>query len=512
MSAPRTTTVLIAALGGEGGGVLAGWLVDAADRAGHWVQQTSIPGVAQRTGATTYYIEIMARTAGDDRQPIMALTASPGNVDVMVASELLEAGRALENGFVTPDRTTLIASTHRIFSMAEKTAMGDGRYDAERVRRAAEQMAAKQVLFDMRAVAEQAGTVINAVLFGAMAGANVLPLSRESLEDAIRASGIAVDASLAGFELGFGMAQGDRSASPGNGDAHDVSDDDGLGDRTLTDRINRNLPGMLQELAREGARRLIDYQGVGYARFYLDRLEPIAKIDATRGGAARQFSLSREVTRRLALWMAFEDLIRVADLKIRPDRVARVRAEVKAAADEPVTITEFLKPGVDEVASLLPPGLGRWAIGLADRAGVRYRLNVGMHVSSTRLRGFLPMWLLSRLRGWRPRTLRFAEEQARIERWLKVVQDAVEVDYDLAREIAVAGKVVRGYSDTHRRGIRNFGLLMDAVPECVIARSPAKAFARLRDAALADPEGDALDQALASMRAEATGSGARAGG
>ena len=56
MSAP--VTLLIAALGGEGGGVLTGWIVDAARRAGLPVQATSIPGVAQRTGATTYYIEI----------------------------------------------------------------------------------------------------------------------------------------------------------------------------------------------------------------------------------------------------------------------------------------------------------------------------------------------------------------------------------------------------------------------------------------------------------------------
>lgn len=498
MSERRTTTVLIAALGGEGGGVLAGWLVAAAGAAGHWVQQTSIPGVAQRTGATTYYIEIMEREPGDGRQPVMGLTASPGNVDVMVASELLEAGRALENGFVTPDRTTLIASTHRIYAIAEKSAMADGRYDAERVRRAAEQMAARQVLFDMRAEAERAGTVINAVLFGAMAGAKVLPLERDAFEDAIRAGGIAVEANLAGFDLGFRMAQGERL--PKAESAAGVSDDDGLGDRTLTDRINRNLPGMLQELAREGARRLIDYQGVGYARYYLDRLEPLVKADAARGGSSHSHAVSREVTRRLAVWMAFEDLIRVADLKIRPERVARVRAEVKAGADEPVTITEFLKPGVDEVASLLPPGPGRWLIGLADRAGLRYRLNVGMHVSSTRIRGFLPMWLLSKLKRWRPRTLRYAEEQQRIDRWLAAITGALEVDYDLAREIAVAGKVVRGYSDTHRRGIRNFGLLMDAIPACKAARPPAKAFRTLLDAALSDPEGDALDRALAALQ------------
>ena len=54
----RPITILICALGGEGGGVLSEWLVEAALQAGYPVQSTSIPGVAQRTGATTYYVEI----------------------------------------------------------------------------------------------------------------------------------------------------------------------------------------------------------------------------------------------------------------------------------------------------------------------------------------------------------------------------------------------------------------------------------------------------------------------
>ena len=59
MTTPRPIAMLIAALGGEGGGVLTDWIVGAAADAGYPVQSTSIPGVAQRTGATTYYIEIL---------------------------------------------------------------------------------------------------------------------------------------------------------------------------------------------------------------------------------------------------------------------------------------------------------------------------------------------------------------------------------------------------------------------------------------------------------------------
>ncbi|MGH8798460.1 MAG: indolepyruvate oxidoreductase subunit beta family protein, partial [Caldimonas sp.] len=72
IAADRPVTILVCALGGEGGGVLAEWLVDAATRCGHSVQSTSIPGVAQRTGATTYYIEVFPRPDAElgGRRPV----------------------------------------------------------------------------------------------------------------------------------------------------------------------------------------------------------------------------------------------------------------------------------------------------------------------------------------------------------------------------------------------------------------------------------------------------------
>src|SRR5688572_25233809 len=167
----RPITLLIAALGGEGGGVMADWLMEAATQCGFPAQATSIPGVAQRTGATTYYLEVFPfkRDELDGKEPVLSLTPSPGNVDVMVASELVEAGRAMLNGFVSPQRTTLIASTHRIYATVEKMQMADGRFDSERVLEAARELAKRAVLFDMRKLAQESGTVINAMRFGAMA-------------------------------------------------------------------------------------------------------------------------------------------------------------------------------------------------------------------------------------------------------------------------------------------------------------------------------------------------------
>ena len=210
MSDAGVFTILIAALGGEGGGVLSNWLADAAEADGFIVQTTSVPGVAQRTGATTYYLEFFpgAEVPAGER-PVMGLLPTPGEVDVVLASEIVEAGRVIFNGFVVPDRTTLIASTHRIYAISEKMAMGDGRIDTQSVTEAAQQLAKAAHLFDMDKLAQRSGSVINAVLLGALAGADAAPISIEAMKAAITKGGIAVEANLAGFEAGFAALRGE---------------------------------------------------------------------------------------------------------------------------------------------------------------------------------------------------------------------------------------------------------------------------------------------------------------
>src|SRR3954471_9320537 len=273
----RPITILIAALGGEGGGVMADWLMEAATATGYPAQATSIPGVAQRTGATTYYLEIFAieRAALGGREPVLSLTPSPGNVDVMVASELVEAGRAMQNGFVSPERTTLIASTHRIYATVEKMQMGDGRFDSERVVDAGKQLAKRAVLFDMRKLAQESGTVINAVLFGAMAGSGVLPLPREACERAIRGGGRGAEASLRGFSAGFDIAAGSARAPVPPAAPKRATE--------------------LDEIVKLGIERLHDYQGERYAALFQQRVKRFV------GGEPK---LAAEVARQLAVWMS----------------------------------------------------------------------------------------------------------------------------------------------------------------------------------------------------------------
>ena len=473
MSLPdRPITVLIAALGGEGGGVMADWLIDAATRCDFPAQSTSIPGVAQRTGATTYYLEIfpVQKTALNGKEPVFSLTPSPGNVDLMISSELVEAGRAMQNGYVSPERTTLVASTHRIYATIEKMQMADGRFDSQRVLDTARALAKKAVLFDMRKLAQESGTVINAVLFGAMAGSGALPLPRETCEQAIRRGGRGAEASLRGFAAGCEIAAGARAMPQEPAPPRRASE--------------------AKEIMDLGVTRLLDYQGEAYAALYRERMSPFLGQDE---------KLTAEVGRELALWMSYEDIIRVADLKTRASRFERVRKEVGAKDGEPVHVIDYLKPGLEEFSSLLPASLGRRLVQWAERNGKLDAYNVGMHLKTSGVFGFLLVRSLSWLKPWRPFSYRFQEEQELIERWLARVREAAERSTGLALEIAECARLIKGYGDTHRRGKANFLAILDALVENPATADPAeqaKAIRNAREAALADPEGKALGGAL----------------
>jgi len=492
MAATRPLCILIAAMGGEGGGVLTGWITGAAGQAGFPVQATSIPGVAQRTGATTYYIEIWPERT--ERRPVMSLNPAPGQVDVMIASEFVEAGRAIANGFVSPDRTLLIASTHRVFAIAERSAMGDGRYDTGRLFRAAKDFARTSILFDMDAAAKESGSILNAVLLGALAGSGALPLPPEAFEAGIRGDGKAVDSNLAGFRFGLAHGKGEIAAIAGRAAAAQPAA------ATATPMQGRiaALPEAARRNAAEGVKRLLDYQGAAYARLYLDRLEKVAALGDDR--------LAAETARHLALRMSFEDVVRVAQLKLKPERFAAIEREMKVKAGQPYAVADYVKPGIEEIASLLPGFIARPLIALSARRGWLDRVHFGMTVRSNRIGGWLRFRLLAGLRPWRPYSHRYAEEQARIEDWLDSIRRAAALDPALAREIVDCARLIKGYGDTFRRGADNYAAIRDQVIRPALdgrigPTVAADALVQARTAALADPEGETLGRTLSGFAA-----------
>ena len=485
---PQPFRLLIAALGGEGGGVLAGWITEAAMASGLVASRTSIPGVAQRTGATTYYLEMVATQPGMSR-PVLALNPAPGQLDVLLASELLEATRLAGAGMLAPSRTTLIANTARVYTMDEKMAMADGRIDTARLTSALKSAANRTILADFSAAAVANQAPLSAVLLGALAASRTLPLADDALRDAIRREGKSVSANLAGFEAGLKtVAQRSAPASA----------------PTMAALVPQAKVAALAEftartsvIAAEGVARLTDYQNAAYAERYLATLRRFSQLpgmdDATLAELARQ----------LAVRMSVEDVTRVAQLKLRETRIARVNAEAKARPGDIVDITEFMKPGMDEILGMFPPFLARPLIHLTTRLGWS-KAAIPLTVTTTRLWGFLRLKFLASLRGWRPYTQKFHEEQVWLARWLALIEATLKRDPLAAREVITTAKLVRGYGDTYRRGLANWDRIATSLIEPALAYVPpppslADQILQARLAAEKDPDGQALNATLATI-------------
>lgn len=494
----RAITIAILAMGGEGGGVLADWIVDLAEQNGYLAQTTSVPGVAQRTGTTIYYIELFpvkqAKAAGKD--PVLALMPVPGEVDVVIASELMEAARAAQRGLVSPDRTALIASTHRVYSMTEKIAPADGRVDAGKLLESACASARVFVHDDFAQIATQNNSVISAVLLGALAGANVLPFSRDAFEKAIQRGGVGVAASMAAFSAGFASAQGNG----GQTRVQEAKPRASWRLKELSTRAEKEFPAASQEILQAGIERLADYQDQHYATEYLDLLAPVAKADAQYGTG--DGALLRETARHLALWMSYEDASRVADLKIRRSRFERVQHQARAGGAQLVQIREFLYPRTEEIADVLPAWLGRRLMGAKWMQRLIERLaRGGQIVETTSLTGFLKLYCMAELRRSRRGSLRFAREMEKIREWLALIPEVAAEDYALAVEIAECPRLLKGYGDTHARGVKNYGALMAALPQLRGNADAAEKLRRLCEAALADESGDKLAAAIQQVAA-----------
>jgi indolepyruvate ferredoxin oxidoreductase beta subunit len=368
---------------------------------------------------------------------------------------------------------------------------GDGAGDPRVVSRAAEIAAKRVIKFDMQHLAEAAHSVISATMFGALAGAEVLPFPRSAFEAAITAGGKGVSASLSAFAEGYAAVNAPPpppvTATPApipSRTGHQALD-------ALVDRVSAEFPTSAQAMLMHGIRRLVDFQDVAYAHAYLDRGAGFCAIDDALGVAAAKY---------IAVAMAYDDVIRVADLKTRTTRFTRVRQEMGAAPDQILTTTEFMHPRAEEVVGMLPAALGRWIMARPKLFGALDRLvSRPRRVQTGTIRWFLVLYAVSGLRPIRRKTLRFAQEEAGIAAWLALAEKTAHENIPLAVEILSARRLVKGYSDTHVRGNSKFGRVLSAVPLLLGRSDGGDWLRRLRDAALADENGTMLDGALRTV-------------
>ncbi|MDB5958602.1 indolepyruvate oxidoreductase subunit beta family protein [Ramlibacter sp.] len=532
MKSTSPITLLICALGGEGGGVLTEWLVETARHAGYACQATSIPGVAQRTGATTYYVEVFPIAMKDlgGRRPVFSLNPVPGALDAMISSELLETARQIGNGMTGPERTLVLTSSARTLTTQERMQLGDGRTEAADLLKLVQQFSRAHQVFDMATVAKEAGTVVSAVMLGAVAGSGIFPFARQDYEAVVKAGGKGAEASLRGFGKAFEIvAQGKQQADylsqvladpEGSTTAHAqaphglrvkpamTSDAPALtssrpaktsDDIALTSGMAAHFPKPVRELFALGYERLLDYQGKDYADLYSRRLLTVLVAECEIDPAGdHDYATTTEMARWLALWMAFDDIVRVADLKSRASRWQRVHGEVKAGDDDLLKVYDHFKPGVPEFAALLPPTLAPRLVAWDRKRVARgaqpwaLPLKIGTHS----IFGMVALRTLAGMKWLRVRGSRFATEQKMIEQWLQGVVQGSLRGWQLGHEIARCGRLIKGYGSTNERGKENLLHVLEHLARGGVPMEAARAVRAAREAALADDAGKALDATL----------------
>ena len=497
----RPICVAVFAMGGQGGGVLSDWIVELAESQGWHAQSTSIPGVAQRTGATVYYVEMLRPKA--DRTPVLSLMPAQGEVDIVLATELMEAGRSILRGLATPDRTTLIASTHRLYAVAEKEKPGDAIVDPNVVMEATAVAAKRVVAFDMESVATKNNSVISACMFGALAASAILPFGRDSFEAIISSGGKGIAPSLNAFRAAHDhVAQSSVAIGPvvaAKTGKHFSPLPDSAGRPELDQLLARirQFPAALQGMLFAGVKRVTDFQDPAYANEYLDRISKTYELDSMHGGAAKAYALTAAAAKYVAIAMAYDDAIRVAELKTRSHRYERVLKENAVGQGQIVYTTEYMHPRLEEVAGTMPAPLGRLMEAHPRLFGWLFRKP--RRVRSGTVHWFLTLYLVAAFKRIRRTTLRHTRELAHLERWLSLAAARISENYDLAVEIINARRLVKGYSDTHARGESKFDRVIGAVPLLAGRSDGAEWMRRLRGSALVDENGTALDGALRTI-------------
>ena len=266
----------------------------------------------------------------------------------------------------------------------------------------------------------------------------------------------------------------------------------------LAKRIQDHFPAACHTTLAAGILRLADYQDVDYAASYLDRLMPL--VASLPPDPAPASGLLDDTARHLALWMSYEDTVRVADLKIRRSRFQRVSGEVRLSPVQQLSINEFLHPRLEEIADTLPAAIGRWLLATSwARVGVELFTRKGRIVQTSSIGGFLLLYAVAALRGWRRKSLRFEVEQARIDDWLATIQRLAPTQPALALEVARLQTLVKGYGDTHARGWRSFQRVISALPRLQALPQGAQRLQALSQAALADDMGESLERILATV-------------
>ncbi len=470
--------ILIPAVGGQGGGVLTEWLVQAFFLEDFDAQGISLPGLSQRGGSTVYYLEAHPKPKSEGKPLIFAQFPVPGEVDIILAQEFLELGRALELGYGS-DKTTIVTSTHRVYSTLEKMPIGSGIYSDENLRKLASAFSSEMIELNALELSKANGMdelAVNGILLGALCESGALPIDKKSFITSIEMVGVAVNASLKAFEVGWNYAHSNSDTSLSDSvkwDSFKAERSDKLEGKDKEEYLARiksiesDYPSNLKEILAESVYRLIDYQDIDYADKYLNEVRNIYVIDDDTKGS--NYKLTESYAKNLALLMSYEDGVRVAELKIKSDRFKRIREEMRIKDDQVFHVVDYLKPDAEEIYGLLPnvlvaPVLSFTQTRLFKKIWRRKKpLTMGQTPVTNSFSGYLRMWMLTKIKFMRPQSHRYKKEHKLIKRYTETLNKYSTYDYKLTCLIAQSAQMVKGYGKVRRRTMDAFYRYIDNI-------------------------------------------------
>jgi len=468
--------ILIPAVGGQGGGVLTEWVVQAFFLEDYDAQGISLPGLSQRGGSTVYYLEAHPKPESEDKSIIFAQFPVPGEVDLILAQEFLELGRALELGYGS-DKTTIVTSSHRVYSTLEKMPIGSGIYSDENLRKLARGFSSRFIELNALEISKENDMdelSVNAILLGALCESGALPIEKKSFVRSIEMVGVATNASLKAFEVGWEYARNNNKPSADHSAkwrsfvderADKIDEKENYLSRIST--IESEYPENLKEIMAESIYRLIDYQDLDYADRYISEVNSIRLIDSKI--QYPNYALTEHLAKNLALLMSYEDGIRVAELKIRSDRFKRIKEEMRIKDDQVFHVVEYLKPDAEEIYGLLPNAIVSPVLSFVQSRFFKkiWRRNKPLTMGQTPVTnsfgGYLRLWSLTKIKFLRPYSFRYKKEYKLIHAYTNAINKYASYDYELACLIAKSVQMVKGYGKVRRRTMDAFYRFMDNI-------------------------------------------------
>ena len=259
--------------------------------------------------------------------------------------------------------------------------------------------------------------------------------------------------------------------------------------------LPEGLPEPVMAVASDAIHLLIEYQGTAYAQLYVDRLRRFV------GKSGVDDVMLTEIARLMAARMSYEDLIRIAQLKLA-GVADRSRTQARS-----VDVRKFR---LDELVSVLPAVIAEYLLDALEWAGWNHR-NVKLRFSSKSWFGILRLKMGAGLRRWRRYSVRYAKERVWVERWLHMIDRSLTRQPAAASEIVQTATMIHGYGDVYRQGMADWSAIIDGLAkptfDGVLALPDlADAVAQARAAALPDPRQSALKRKIAEIRARVVAS------